>query len=101
VKLSGTMDNYQFEFTSDLGNQFAGAANRLLANKSQQLIDQKKQELTEYYTSQRNILEKQVAPELKRLSLQLNQASVEIASLQAAFTEPDGPQTSDRLKRWK
>ncbi|MFT5299280.1 MAG: hypothetical protein ACI814_000048 [Mariniblastus sp.] len=101
VKLSGTMDNYQFEFTSDLGNQFAGAANRLLANKSQRLIDQKKQELTEYYTSQRNILEKQVAPELKRLSLQLNQASVEIASLQAAFTEPDGPQTSDRLKRWK
>lgn len=80
VKLSGTLEDYQYSFESDLGSRFAHAANDLLATKTEQTFERGKTELQDLLKLEMSKLENEIMPEIQRLVQLLEQETVEIAS---------------------
>lgn len=81
VTLSGTLEDYQYEFQSDLGSRFSNAVNALLIENGENRIAKQKQALDEMLSQQIAKLDQRILPEIKRLSNLLDAESTEIASL--------------------
>jgi uncharacterized protein (TIGR03545 family) len=96
VTLGGTVEDYEFEFESDLGSRFANAVNSLLLEKGENSIAQQKKILDKLLSDQMSIINDELIPELQNLANQLNQESTEIASLRNAI-----PQPTDRLQKMR
>ena len=96
VTLSGTVEDYEYEFQSDLGSRFANAVNALLLEKGDHLITQQKQALDKMLSAQLKRIDEEYLPEIRRLTTKLDQESVEIASLRDAL-----PKQSNRPKKMR
>lgn len=81
VKLSGTVDDYQYQFHSDLGDRFSGAVNTLLVEKSKKIIVQQQQKLESLLSAQTSHLNDDILVQIERLNQILNAESVKIANL--------------------
>jgi len=91
VTLSGTVDDYDYEFQSDLGSRFANAVNALLIQKGENMIAQQKQSLDKLLADHVAKIDNEILPEIRRLATKLNEESVQIASLRNAI-----PKQTDR-----
>jgi uncharacterized protein (TIGR03545 family) len=96
VTLSGTVEDYEYEFQSDLGSRFANAVNTLLLEQGEALIAQQEQALNEMLSEQIATIDQQILPEIRRLATQLNEESVEIASLRDEI-----PKSTNRRPRMR
>lgn len=81
VTLGGTVEDYEYEFQSDLGSRFANAVNALLEQNQQDLIAQQHSALEKILSDQMIKIDQQILPEIRRLANQLNEEAAEIASI--------------------
>ncbi|MFK7768997.1 MAG: TIGR03545 family protein [Mariniblastus sp.] len=82
VTLSGSVDDYQYEFNSDLGTRFANSANVILTQKGEASIAKTKSILDERYATQLQAVDTKIVQQLQQLAQLLRAESVEMAELQ-------------------
>ncbi len=90
VTLSGTIDDYDYQFQSDLGSRFANAANQLLDHHREQEIELRKNELEKLLAKELMKLNNEILPEIRKLGALLEQERVEIASRQNSQSQGQG-----------
>ena len=85
ITLSGTPDDYHYEFQSDLGIRFANAVHTLLTDNSEKRINQRKENLDQLLKQQLTRLDNEILPQLQRFAQLLNAELIAIASLRDAI----------------
>jgi uncharacterized protein (TIGR03545 family) len=85
ITISGTPDDYHYQFQSDLGSRFSIAVNTLLTDKNEQQITKRKQDLDQLLMRQVAKLDNEILPQLQKLARLLNAETIEIASLRDAI----------------
>ncbi len=96
VTLSGTFDDYQYNFTSDLGSRFSSSVNKVLTQKGKIRIAEHKQKLDEQLATQLKVLDTQVVQQIQQLSQILRAESNELAALQK--NQPDNTGSLRKLR---
>lgn len=94
VTLAGTIEDYTYQFQSDLGSRFAGAANQLLNSKCERTIELRKKQLQDLLVAQLSNLDNEILVEIHRLAQLLEHERIEIAS-----RRDSQPQKHDRLPK--
>lgn len=89
VTLSGTLEDYEYQFQSDLGSRFATAANQLLDDNQEREIERRKIQLEELLTKQLAQLNNEILPEIRSLAKLLDAERTEIASRRDSQSEPE------------
>lgn len=85
--LSGTLEDYEFQFDSDLGSRFASAANQLLNKNRERQIGLRKSKLQDVATTELSKLTDEILPEIRRLAKLLEEERIEIASRRASHRQ--------------
>lgn len=93
-KLSGTLENYDYQFESDLGDRFANAANQLLRDKCERSVEQQSRQIQKLLTAQSDQLTNNVLREIRRMTKLLEAEQIQIASLKSSQATENG-----RLRR--
>ncbi len=89
ISLEGTLEDYQFQFESDLGTKFAAAAERVINEDTQQKLARQKLRLEDVLATAVQNLDGLVAGELAELSEQLQRNTHLIAELKDAIEIPE------------
>jgi uncharacterized protein (TIGR03545 family) len=83
INVSGTVSEPQINATSDLGTQFAGAVNRALQEKKDQVIAANRKSISQLRQSIEARLLNDYAKQLEQLQAALKESQVRIADLQS------------------
>jgi hypothetical protein len=81
IDLSGTLDNYNYEFDSDLGVQISTTVDQLVRSENEQRILRYKNRLNEILKTETNHLNNVVSAEISELARQLHIENELIAEL--------------------
>ncbi|MEL7496930.1 MAG: TIGR03545 family protein [Planctomycetota bacterium] len=81
IELSGTLDDYQHNATSDLGIQFSSAVNKVLKEKKSNAIAQRQQMLQKTKSLQLQSINESIVKRLQSLKEQIQQNGVRVAEL--------------------
>lgn len=93
VSLGGTIEAYQFDFQSDLGNRFANSINSMLANQAAQDVATRQATVDARFNAALATLNQRLLPELTRLQATLDRG------VQTAQQPPEPPNQQSRLPR--
>ncbi len=85
VRLSGSLDDYQFEFDSDLGHQFADTLSQLVASEFDQKVRHQENTIDGIFEREVQNLDQVVSQRLKELANQIEKKVYVIAELQKSI----------------
>ena len=88
VTLAGPLDQYRFQFESDLGAMFTSSADQVVINEFEQRTQQQRSRLEQFLAAEVKNLEQSVSIELDELAQELDQDTMLIAELMESIDDP-------------
>jgi uncharacterized protein (TIGR03545 family) len=88
VQLTGTLDDYQYQFESDLGKQLSAAVESTTTTQTNQMAQRRSEEIKQIVTEKIRKLDQDLNGAIDELQLQLNQEIHRTAKLKSLIESP-------------